>query len=161
MLRFALALRLMLLAAAVGAGIGAILMFWVGGMKIAAAGRDLAAGGDAAGVVPSVMAATDAFLFGVVLVIFAYAIAFGFVFDLSPDARQRLPRWMRVEGVSELKHTLVEVILVYLVVDFATDWAQAETHATVEVLVLPVAIVLIAAAFRLLKTSHPDGGRHF
>jgi uncharacterized membrane protein YqhA len=160
MLRFTLTLRLILLAAAIGAGIGAILMFGVGGMKIAAAVRELAARGEAAGIVPSTMAATDAFLFGVVLVIFAYAITFGFVFELSPDARQRLPAWMRVEGVSELKHTLVEVILVYLVVDFATDWAQAETHATIEVLILPLSIVLIAGAFRLLKTSHPNTGQH-
>ena len=70
------------------------------------------------------MGATDEFLFALVLLIFAYAIAFGFVIDLAPEDRERLPAWMRISSISELKHTLIEVILVYLVVDFATDTAE-------------------------------------
>jgi Uncharacterized protein family, UPF0114 len=63
-------------------------------------------------------------LFAAVLIIFAYAIAFGFVVQTSPEYRQRLPGWMQVERVGELKRTLIEVILMYLVVDFATDLRQ-------------------------------------
>ena len=73
------------------------------------------------------MGATDIYLFGIVLVIFAYNIAFGFVFDLSKAERQVLPAWMRPSGMHELKTTLVGVILVYLVVDFATDWAESNS----------------------------------
>ena len=46
--------------------------------------------------------------------------------------RERLPRWMRISSMSELKHTLVAVIGVYLVVDFATDVAQASASLTSE-----------------------------
>jgi hypothetical protein len=38
---------------------------------------------------------------------------------------------MRVNGVSELKDTLVEVILIYLLVDFATDWPESEGELSV------------------------------
>jgi uncharacterized membrane protein YqhA len=96
------------------------------------------------------MGATDAYLFGVVLVIFTYAITFGFVLDLAPAERERLPDWMRVEGIADLKRILVEVILVYLIVDFATDVAGTEWHLDWHTLVMPGSVLLIAAALRLL-----------
>jgi uncharacterized membrane protein YqhA len=102
------------------------------------------------------MGATDEFLFGIVLVIFAYAFAFGFAFDLSPESREKLPAWMRINRVSDLKHTLIEVILVYLVVDFATDWAQGSVELSWETLVKPLSIVLIAAASHLLASDHSE-----
>ena len=105
----------------------------------------------------SVMGATDASLFGIVLLFFAYGVTFGFVVELDPETRRRLPRWMRIESVSELKHTLVEVILVYLVVDFATDVADAATPLTWDSLVLPTAILLLAGALRLISRSELHG----
>ena len=44
------------------------------------------------------------------------------------------PSLMRVSSVGELKHTLVGIIIVYLIVDFATDIAASETHLTWETL---------------------------
>jgi uncharacterized membrane protein YqhA len=94
--------------------------------------------------------ATDAFLFGVVLIIFAYAIAFGFVFQRGGKTPENIPGLMHVESVSELKHILVEVIIVYLVVDFATDLAVGSNALAWQTLVKPISIVLIAAALRLM-----------
>ena len=65
-------------------------------------------------------------------------------------ARQSLPAWMRIEDVGDLKRTLVEVTLVYLAFDLATDAADAGAPLTAESLVLPFSILLIAAAQRLL-----------
>jgi uncharacterized membrane protein YqhA len=93
-----------------------------------------------------------------VLVIFAYAIAFGFVIVLSAEQRERLPRWMRISSISELKHTLVAVIVVYLVVDFATDVAQASASLTWDTLVRPISIVLIAGALWLLSLAQREQG---
>ena len=53
------------------------------------------------------------------LVIFAYGIAIGFVFSLPKGYGQRLPNWMKVEGVGQLKATLAEVVIVVLIVIFA------------------------------------------
>jgi uncharacterized membrane protein YqhA len=151
MLRAALSLRFVMLLGSAGALVGAGLMFWEGGGKLARALRSAATGDGATALV---MGATDAFLFGVVLVIFAYAVAFGLVFELAPEDRARLPKWARIEGVAELKRTLVEVILVYLIVDFATDIAESEAHQRWDMLALPAAIVLIAAALWLMSTGH-------
>lgn len=149
MLRYVISLRLIMLVAAAGTGIGAAIMFWQGSAMILRAALDLYAGEEPKLVTAMVMGATDVFLFGVVLVIFAYAITFGFVFELAPKERHSLPNWMRPTGMHELKMTLVSVILVYLVVDFATDWAETGQAVSWEMLVKPISILLLAATLRL------------
>jgi uncharacterized membrane protein YqhA len=156
LLRVAVALRLLMLAAAAGAVVGAVLMFWEAGVKLAGAVRALVVDHGSANVVASVLRATDGFLFGVVLLVFAGAIGFGFALHLSDESRARLPGWMRVSSIGEIKHGLIELVLVFLVVDFATDVAEAEEHRSWDSLVLPFAILLIALASRCLA---PHGGR--
>jgi uncharacterized membrane protein YqhA len=153
MFRFALSLRFLMLLASVGAVFGALLMFWVGGAKLLGALTALLDDREETVTTASVvMAATDSFLFGIVLMIFAYAITFGFVYDLAEEERRRVPAWMRIEGINELKQTLVQVIIVYLVVDFATDIAEPGTHHhSWQILVLPVSILLLAGALRLMS----------
>jgi uncharacterized membrane protein YqhA len=112
LLRLALSLRLLMLVASLGSLIGALLMFWEGGAKIAAGLQRLVAG-EPTVVIGLVMRATDALIFGIVLLVFSFAITFGFVFDTLYE-RESLPRWMRMNSLRELKHTLVGVILVYL-----------------------------------------------
>lgn len=156
MLRFARSLRFILLIAVFGTVIGALVMFWEGAAHMANAAYAAALGNDPKGAIAQVMGGTDAFLFGIVLVIFAYNIAFGFVFELSEGEQQMLPAWMRPTGMHQLKTTLVGVILVYLVVDFATDWA--ESNVVVEswvVLAKPISILLIAGTLRLLAMPEP------
>ncbi len=108
---------------------------------------------DATLVIATVMQARDAFLFGLVLIVFTYAITFGFAFRAPSSVRTKAPLWMRVEGLGEIKITLIEVVLVYLVVDFVTDVVEVERF-TWEMVAKPAAIVLIAGALRLLGTTH-------
>jgi uncharacterized membrane protein YqhA len=156
MLRFVLSLRFVMLLASLGAAVGALLLFWEGSAKLVGAASAVVTSDDSKPVVVSVLGAIDTYLLGIVLVVFAYAIAFGFVLDLPPDVRQSLPPWMRVQGVSELKHGLIEVVLVYLVVDFTTDWAESDIPMPWQTLVKPASIFLIAGALRLLGTGHSD-----
>jgi uncharacterized membrane protein YqhA len=151
-----LSVRFIMLLASLGAILGALLMLCLGGMKLIKAASSLAALGeiDAKVITAAVMGATDAFLFAVVLMIFAYAVAFGFVLEAPRDIADRLPAWIRVDGVRELKHTLVEAIIVYLVVDFATDLAEADTHLAWQALVMPISILLIAASSRMISGPH-------
>ncbi|WP_162419741.1 YqhA family protein [Microvirga brassicacearum] len=159
MLHALLSLRLVTLIAALGAAVGAILMFAEGCAKLAHAVALILFSNEAGelSVIASVMQATDAFLFGLVLIVFAYAITFGFAFDLPKAVQTTLPRWMRVEGINEFKFTLIQVILVYLVVDFTTDVVEAETRISWDMLVKPVAILFIAGALRLLGDGRPGG----
>ncbi|MCW6512462.1 YqhA family protein [Lichenifustis flavocetrariae] len=161
MLSFALSFRYILAVAILGMAAGAVLMFWEGGLEI----RDAVlhtwlADGTKPSVITDVMEATDKFLFGIVLVIFAFAITFGFLVELSGAARARLPRWMNVTDVGELKHVFFEVILVYLAVDFVTDIARSEDHREWTELVVPAAILLLATAIRLLAGTHPKASQH-
>ena len=152
-----LSLRYLIAIASLGAFGGALVMFWVGGAKLVGAVRLLADGPvDTGATITAVMGSTDAFLFGIVLIIFASAVMSGFVVDRAGWER-RLPRWMRMHSLRELKYTLVEVILVYLVVDTATDLAAGDGLAWTA-LIKPAAILAIAGAMRLLGGEHggPD-----
>jgi uncharacterized membrane protein YqhA len=153
MLRYLLSLRFVMLIASFGAGLGALVMFWEGSAKMVRGAIAIFAGSDSKVVIAQVMSGTDVLLFGVVLVIFAYAIAMGFVFDLKPEQRQSLPAWMRPSGMAELKVTLVGAILVYLIFDFATDWSESSGDVTWLVLTKPISILLIAGAFRLFAIN--------
>ncbi len=159
MLKFTISLRYFMLIASLGAGVGALLMFWQGAVKIVYAALS-SISGDAKAVIGSVMSGTDTFLFGIVLAVFAYAIAFGFVFDLSQEDRKSLPNWMRVNSVHELKDTLVGVILVYLIVDFTTDWPDIDANLPWQTLVKPISILLIAAAFYLFSVRPEARSQH-
>src|ERR671913_1890448 len=107
LLRVALSMRLLMLIASVGSLIGALLMFWEGGAKLAAGLNTISTTtGGANIVIRLVMAATDSLIFGLVLLVFSFAITFGFVFD-SFEAHEKLPAWMRIDSLSELKRTLI------------------------------------------------------
>jgi uncharacterized membrane protein YqhA len=156
MLRAALAFRFVLLVGCFGAALGALVMLCLGGVKLFGAITAGAAGHDTRLVVGGVMAATDAFLFALVLLVFAYGIAFGFVFRLAQEAQEELPDWMRVHSLSELKHRLIEVILLYLIVDFASDWAEGSMNADWTLLTKPLAILVIAGAAYFMRAGHGE-----
>jgi len=94
-----------------------------------------------------VLEAVDSFLFGIVLVIFAYGIAIGFVFALPKEYGERLPTWMKVGGVA----TLAEVVIVVLIAIFARIIVEANGQLQWSMLVLPASILLIAVAVRMIE----------
>ncbi len=149
MSRVLLVTRILLSVGALGAGVGALLMLWVAAVKMGGALTSAMAGSGTGVVIAAIMTATDALLFSVVLITFVFAITFGFVIEPSPQNRARLPRWVKLGGITELKKTLMEVIVVFLVVDFATDVAGVEGHLGWTSLVLPIAALLIALVLRL------------
>jgi uncharacterized membrane protein YqhA len=161
MRRLFLSMRFAMLFASVGSLLGALLMFWVGCTRILRAAAEAftnwALDGNA--VIGLLMGATDAFLFGVVLMVFTYAITFGFIIELPKRMASKIPVWMQVGDIAELKRLLVQVILVYLVVDFATDVVVAREHLPWTALVMPLSILAIAAALRLLHREPPSGNQ--
>lgn len=163
LLTFFLSLRMIMLIGSVGALVGSLLMFFQGGIYLHEAWHTImASGGEAAEkqVTVPVLEAVDSFLFGIVLVIFAYGIAIGFVFTLPEGYGERLPPWMKVGGVGQLKATLAEVVIVVLIVIFARIVVEANGHLQWSMLVLPASIFLIAHAVRLLELGGKDGEGH-
>lgn len=162
-LRLIFSLRLVMLAGSVGSFLGSLLMFYQGFLFVGEAWDTLRHGSDdghVAQVTVPVLEAVDSFLFGVVLIIFAYGIAVGFVFRLPPALIRILPSWMRISGVGQLKAILAEVVVVVLIVIFARVVVEAVDHGGSfewTLLVLPVAILMVAGAIRLLElSSHPE-----
>jgi uncharacterized membrane protein YqhA len=160
LLSFLLGLRAIMLIGSAGAMIGALLMFLQGGFYLHEAWHTLMTPGEAAErqVTVPVLEAVDAFLFGIVLVIFAYGIAIGFVFTLPETVGRSLPNWMKIEGVSQLKGILSEVVIVVLIVIFARVVVEANGHMQWSMLVLPASIFLIAVALRMIELAGGKGG---
>ena len=168
LLNVLLGLRTVMLFASAGALIGSLLMFYQGGLYLYEAWHTILAPGieiaERAVTVP-VLEAVDAFLFGIVLVIFAYGIAIGFVFTLPDDYVDTLPNWMRIEGVSQLKGILSEVVIVVLIVIFArvvVGTVDSGKPFEWSMLVPPASILMIAIALRMIELAggkgHGSGG---
>ncbi len=159
LLTFFLSLRAIMLIGSVGALVGSLLMFLQGGVFLHEAWHTILAEGDAVQkqVTVPVLEAVDSFLFGIVLVIFAYGIAIGFVFTLPEGYGERLPVWMKVGGVGQLKATLAEVVIVVLIVIFARIVVEANGHLQWSMLVLPASILMISAALRMIELGSKEG----
>jgi uncharacterized membrane protein YqhA len=153
LLTFFLSLRAIMLIGSVGALVGSLLMFLQGGVFLHEAWHTILAEGDAVQkqVTVPVLEAVDSFLFGIVLVIFAYGIAIGFVFTLPEGYGERLPVWMKVGGVGQLKATLAEVVIVVLIVIFARVVVEAQGKFEWSMLVLPASILMISVALRMIE----------
>ncbi len=159
LLTFFLSLRAIMLIGSVGALVGSLLMFLQGGFFLHEAWHTIMTEGDAMQkqVTVPVLEAVDSFLFGIVLVIFAYGIAIGFVFTLPEGYGGRLPTWMKVGGVGQLKATLAEVVIVVLIVIFARIVVEANGHLQWTMLVLPASILMIAVALRMIELGGKEG----
>jgi uncharacterized membrane protein YqhA len=159
LLTFFLSLRAIMLIGSVGALVGSLLMFLQGGFFLHEAWHTIMTEGDAVQkqVTVPVLEAVDSFLFGIVLVIFAYGIAIGFVFTLPEGYGGRLPPWMKVGGVGQLKATLAEVVIVVLIVIFARVVVEAQGKFEWSMLVLPASILMISVALRMIELGGKEG----
>ena len=94
LLRIFMSLRFLLLLASVGALLGGVLMLSIGMLELTQAVSLFSSNFDH--IVPRqftilVLNSIDAFLFGVVLSIFGYAVTFSFIFDVPPHMHIGLP----------------------------------------------------------------------
>jgi uncharacterized membrane protein YqhA len=161
-----LGLRAVMLIGSAGAMLGALLMFVQGGLYLLEAWHTLMAPHEGVvtmaerSVTVPVLEAVDAFLFGIVLVIFAYGIAIGFVFTLPEGFGRTLPNWMKIEGVSQLKGILSEVVIVVLIVIFArivVGTVDSGKSFEWSMIVLPASILMIAVALRMIELAGGKG----
>lgn len=110
----------------------------------------------------SLMVALDRFLLGLVLLFFGYGVYGLFVRPHFSSRDLGLPEWLHVDQIGQLKQTLAEVIIVVLFVlflrialqTFHGDGLELSPVGIARFLVLPVAILLLAGALRLVAL-HP------
>ena len=161
-IRLFFGLRMVMLLGSVGAFFGSLLMFYQGFLFLFDAVDMLGHESDhgVTQITVPVLEAVDSFLFGVVLVIFAYGIVVGFLVRLPDRLARQLPRWMKISGVGQLKQILAEVVVVVLIVIFARVVVESGGHFDWSMLVLPVSILLLAGAIWLLElgAGHDEAG---
>jgi uncharacterized membrane protein YqhA len=143
-------LRAVMLIGSIGAFFGSLLMFVQGALFPIEAGHTMMISDHKQITVP-VLEAIDTFLFGIVLVIFACGVAIGFVFALPLEYQKSVPRWMKIEDVYQLKNIIGEVVIAVLIVMFARVVVESRGNVEWNTLVLPLSILLIAIALRLVE----------
>jgi uncharacterized membrane protein YqhA len=153
--------RLISVVAVLSSLVGAIVMFWVGSQNTLGAILILAGVKDAvvngSSVDPSnlvtieLLESLDDFLVGLVFLYFAYGIYALFIQlgSTSPNA----PCWLKVDNISTLKRTLLEVLVVLLAVVFVKGLLERLSFRSLEwtYLVIPLSTLAIAASARLLQ----------
>ena len=92
----------------------------------------------------------DNALTGLTFLYFAYGIYS--LFLASPKENFGAPDWLRVESISALKKTLLEVVVVLLSIVFVRNLAERllSTGLRWEILVIPLSIVAIALSTKLM-----------
>ena len=165
--RFAQAARLLTMFAVLSSSAGGALMILIGlketVMAFVTQFRPLSGAlpaGDASTV--HLISALDRFLMAIVLFYFAYGIYLLFVRPYHSAEELGIPPWLRVDGIGQLKQTLAEVIIVILFVlflrvaveTFVAHGPDLTWLGILRLLVLPVSILLLAAALRLAEL-HP------
>lgn len=167
--RIVLGSRYLSIAAVVGSLAGSVLMFFLGLFNIYRAfaeglkfpeEEDEPAFGSAS--VISVIEGLDRFLIAIVLLYFAYGVYSLFLHPESSERELALPDWLKVKQIGQLKQVVAEVIIVVLFVLFLRVAIQAfhspsvtfEWNQLASLAILPVSIVLLACALRLVQL-HP------
>ena len=95
----------------------------------------------------------DALLFSLVLLVLSLGTASLFLTTTDTEDTRKLPEWMRVKSLTELKLLLWEAILATLVVAAASGIIAALPHLEWKLLVLPAAILLLSVSYFLLKRT--------
>lgn len=167
--KIAIGARLITLLAVMASTLGAIIMILIGLEDTILAiqihfGADPGAlpSGDATAI--RIISALDRFLMSIVLLYFAYGIYMLFVRPGHVTEDLGIPKWLRIEGIGQLKQTVAEVIVVVLFVLFLR--VAVETYVAhgpelswpelLKLLTLPVSIFLLAASLKLAEL-HPKG----
>ncbi|MFA4826273.1 MAG: YqhA family protein [Methanoregula sp.] len=161
-----LSLRYISLIAVISLFVGAALMFIVGAFRTLNAilflffdvGTLIIPEHLDRGTVTSValVQAVDAFLFALVLLIFSYGIYNLFINSQKESTRQDLPGWLRISSISELKTTLLQVIIVILAVNVLEHVILVGSDALKwETLIIPISIVCLAGALLMMHGVPP------
>lgn len=106
--------------------------------------------------------AVDAFLFGMVLLIFANALHRIFILEVPDDPDEAESRWYEVSSLGELKKIVLEVILVLLGAFFVQTVLTHIDDLAWNVLILPIGMFLISGSLALLaraRTERMQGNR--
>ena len=110
-----------------------------------------------------VIRAIDAFLLGLVMLIFSYGVYDLFVSKLDPAARPGIrPNWLKFKDINGLKIILTQVVLIILIITFfelvvthSDEFTGSESSVVWQFLVIPIGVVLIALGIGVFERMAP------
>ncbi len=92
----------------------------------------------------------DTFLLAIILLYFGYAMYSILIHKDKEVSDSDIPIWLLPSGLGDLKETLAQALIILLfILTVQTIWLNLD-HLTVELLVLPASIVLLAGALRIV-----------
>lgn len=136
--------------------IGSIIMFLLGGYDTYKAIYALIIKGQTASesVVLPLVKALDAFLIGVILIIFSFGIYDFFISKLDPAEHAGIrPDWFKFDSTGELKTKLIELVLVILAIQFFERMIANvdEFNEPVMYLIIPTGAAILAVSLGFFK----------
>lgn len=151
-------LRYFLLVPVIVSFIGSMVMFTVGSYNTYKAVYALVIKQSFGGspVILPIIKALDAFLIGIILVIFSFGIYDFFVSKLEPAEHAGLrPDWFKFETTGELKTKLIEVVLVILAIKFFEQIIGNTDQFTEPILylIIPTGAAILAISLGFFKWS--------
>lgn len=136
--------------------IGSIIMFLLGGYDTYKATYAFIIKGQTASesVVLPLVKALDAFLIGVILIIFSFGIYDFFISKLDPAEHAGIrPDWFKFESTGELKTKLIELVLVILAIQFFERMIANIDEFTEPImyLIIPTGAAILAISLGFFK----------
>lgn len=158
-------LRYASLIAVIASGMGSVLMFVIGAFKVLGAYRsyfgdiviDTTASNEAANqAITFLIQAVDAFLIGLVFMIFSGGIYYLYVRHIDVEAPE-ISSWIKIKNIGQLKNILAEMVIIILFVKFLEGGLKTGiAEFKWEMLVLPAGIMMLAIAVKLLELKSRD-----
>ena len=96
----------------------------------------------------------DAFLLALVFFVFSIGVLELFASQQEGAALERVPAWMRVKSLSDLKFLIWEAILAALVVASVESLVVSSHEIRWTALIVPIALLILAAGLYLAKKAH-------
>jgi uncharacterized membrane protein YqhA len=109
-------------------------------------------GDDAPGVF--IAKSIDAFLLALVFFVFSIGVLELFATQQESSGLERIPAWMRVKSLSDLKFLIWEAILAALVVASVEALVVSSHDIQWTALIVPIALLILAAGLYLAKKAH-------
>lgn len=134
----------------------AMVMFVIGSYHVYNATAALVLQGQfsSSSVTLPIIKALDAYLVGIILVIFSFGVYDFFISELDPaDNAGIRPDWFKFDSTGDLKNKLIEVVLVILAIKFFEQMvANVKNIESIEMyLVIPVGAAILAVSLGFFK----------
>ena len=109
-------------------------------------------------LIEAFVSSVDIYLFAMVLIIFGMGIYELFINKIDPVERKTdsRPSWLQISSIDELKSSLGKVILMVLIVSFFKHSLDIEYKDSVDLLLLALGILLLAASLFIANYHHKD-----